>query len=57
MMVVLANAYTGTLTSNLTVPKLEPIPQSLEDLANMKQYQVAIVNNHILATTFLVMAA
>jgi hypothetical protein len=32
-MVVLVNAYTGTLMSYLTVPKLRPIVNTLEELA------------------------
>lgn len=54
MMIVLINAYTGVLTSLLTVPKLKPIPQSLEDLAAMKDYRVTINKNHLLAIAFLV---
>jgi len=54
MMVVLINAYTGNLTSHLTIPKLEPIPQSLNELADMKDYKVTIAEGHILAKSFLV---
>ena len=54
MMIVLINAYTGVLTSLLTVPKLKPIPQSLEELAAMKDYRVTINKNHLLAIAFLV---
>lgn len=55
MMVVLINAYTGTLTSHITAPKLKPIPQSLEELANRKsEYQITIMENYLLADYFLV---
>ena len=33
MFVVITNSYTGNLTSDLAVPALKPIPNSLEELA------------------------
>jgi len=54
MMVVIINSYTSVLTSLMAVPKLKPIPQSLEDLAEMKEYKVTIQKNQILAEAFLV---
>ncbi len=55
MMVVLINAYTGTLTSHMTAPKLKPIPQSLEELAiRTNEYQITIMQNYLLADSFLV---
>lgn len=55
MMIVLINAYTGTLTSQMTAPKFKPIPQSLEELAYMKkEYQITIMDNYFLANSFLV---
>jgi len=55
VMVVVINAYTGTLTSQMTAPKLKPIPQSLEELAYMKkEYQITIMDNYFLAYSFLV---
>jgi len=54
MMVVIINAYTGVLTSLMAVPKLKSIPQSLEELAEMKEYKVTIQKNQILADAFLV---
>ncbi len=54
MMVVLINAYTGVLTSYMTVPKLKPIPQSLEQLASMKEYKVSVIKDSVLANSFLV---
>ena len=32
MMVILSNLYMGTVTSSMTVVKLEPIPNSIEEL-------------------------
>ena len=56
MVVVLINAYTGTLTSHMTVPKWKPIPESLEELAKMsKDYKITIKDSHLLADSFLVM--
>ena len=53
-MAVVINAYTGVLTSLMAVPKLKSIPQSLEELAEMKEYKVTIQKNQILADAFLV---
>ncbi len=54
MMVVLINSYTSVLTSYMTVPKLKHIPQTLEELAEMKEYRVTMLKNMLLAETFLV---
>jgi len=54
MMVVVINAYTGVLTSLMSVPKLKSIPQSLKELAEMKEYKPTIQKNQILAEAFLV---
>ena len=54
MAVVLANAYAGTLFSFLTVTKLEPIVNSLEELANSKQLQLLIQDRTVLADRLLV---
>lgn len=54
MAVVLANAYAGTLFSFLSVPKLEPIVNSLEELANDKHLQIIIQDRNELANRFLV---
>lgn len=54
LMVVLINCYTGVLTSIMTVPKLEPIPQSLEELAAKKEYKVTVMKESFLAKAFLV---
>lgn len=45
--IVLVNAYQGTLTSFLAIPKLSPVPQSLEELvASGKKYKlVAEINS------------
>ena len=54
MAVVLANAYAGTLFSFLSVAKLEPIINSLEDLGNSKDVQLIIQDRSELANRFLV---
>ena len=38
--VVIGNAYTSTLTSFLTAPKLKPIINSLEELAASDHYKL-----------------
>jgi len=53
-MVVLINSYTGVLTSMMTVPKLESIPQSLEELAARREYKVTVMKESFLAKAFLV---
>lgn len=52
MMVVLINSYIGVLNSYMAVPKLNPVPQSLEELAAMKQYRVTIMKSNYLANIF-----
>lgn len=42
--VVIANAYSGTLISFLTVPKLKPTISSLEELANSEFKLTAEIN-------------
>ena len=54
MAVVLANAYAGTLFSFLSVTKLEPIVNSLEELAQSKALQLIIQHQSELAIRFLV---
>lgn len=54
--VVLINAYKSVVISYLTIPKLKPIPQSLEELAAMKQYRITIMNNTLLANSILVLS-
>ena len=51
--VVLANGYAGTLFSFLSVAKLEPIINSLEELANSKDVQLIIQDRVDLALRFL----
>jgi len=52
--VVLANAYAGTLFSYLSVSKLKPIVNSLEELAQSKDLQLIVQDKSELATRFLV---
>ncbi len=54
MCVVLANAYAGTLFSFISVSKLEPIVNSLEELANAKHLQFLIQDRTKIAIRLLV---
>jgi len=54
MCVVLANAYAGTLFSFISVSKLEPIVNSLEELANAKHLQFLIQDRTEIAIRLLV---
>ena len=54
--VVLINAYKSVLISYLTIPKLKPIPQSLEELAAMKEYRITIMKNTLLANSIFVLS-
>jgi len=54
MAVVLANGYAGTLFSFLSVAKLEPIINSLEELGNSKDVTLIIQDRSELANRFLV---
>lgn len=56
MMVILTNLYMSTLTSYLTVIKLKPIPNSMEDLAFNYEHQdeclLTMQKGHLLLQTF-----
>lgn len=54
MAVVLANGYGGVLFSFLSVTKLEPIVNSLEELAQSKNLQLIIQHQSELDIRFLV---
>ena len=54
MAVVLANAYAGTLFSFLSVAKLEPIVNSLEELAHSKNLQLISQDRSDVSNRFLV---
>lgn len=54
MTVVLANAYAGTLLSFLSVPKLERIINSLEELVHSENLQLVVQARSELAIRFLV---
>ena len=54
MTVVLANAYAGTLLSFLSVAKLEPIINSLSELAHSENVQLVIQARSEMAIRFLV---
>ena len=52
--VVLANGYAGTLFSFLSVAKLQPVINSIEELANSKDVQLMVQARSVLAEHFLV---
>ena len=54
MTVVLANAYAGNLLSFLSVPKLEPVINSLKELAHSKKFQLLIQAQSEISFRFLV---
>lgn len=54
MTVVLSNAYAGNLLSFLSVPKLEPVINSLEQLIHSKNVQLVIQARSEIAIRFLV---
>lgn len=54
MMVVLANAYTGDLTSFFVKPKLKPLANSFEDLIS-RGMKAAVQEGSPLISSFLVM--
>ena len=53
-MVVLVNAYIGTYTANLAVPKLEPTVDTLEDLAASKKLKMIVELNSDISFKILV---
>ena len=55
MSVVLANAYGGVLFSFLSVTKLEPAINSLNELAVSKNVQLLALNGFELTNRFLVL--
>lgn len=52
--IVLINAYAGVLTSLLTVPKLEPIANTVEDIAKSDVLRMTIEDKLGLADIFMV---
>ena len=54
MSVILINSYTGNLTSYLTFPALESIPNSFQDLANRKDLSIIVEDKSVLAEQILV---
>jgi len=53
--VVIINAYSGVLTSLLTVKKLKPIAETLKDVAESKELRVTCEKSSSLAAIFLVL--
>jgi hypothetical protein len=54
MFVVITNSYTGNLTSDLAVPALKPIPNSLEELALNDEISLIIDDKSTVAEMILV---
>lgn len=53
-MIVLINGYSGVLTSFLTIPKLNPIANTLQDVAESNELRVTIEKNVLLSKFLLV---
>ena len=54
MMTVLANAYTTTIISFLTIPRLKPLPNTYEELAKEPKFQLTLEWDHVKTLTILV---
>jgi hypothetical protein len=52
--VILINSYTGNLTSYLTFPALESIPNSFGELADRKDLSIIVEDRSVLAEQILV---
>ena len=53
-MTVLANAYTTTIISFLTIPRLKPLPNTYEELAKEPKFQLTLEWDHVKTLTILV---
>ena len=51
---VLVNCYSGTVISSLTVPKMKPAIESLEDLAKSEDVGVLLRSDVVLGNKILV---
>ena len=54
MIMIVIYSYTTTLKSFLTVPKLEPIVSSLEELARNRAVKLTMENNTFLTNSIMV---
>lgn len=52
-MIVLINGYSGVLTSFLTIPKLNPIANTLQEVAESKELQVTVEKNVPISNLFM----
>jgi len=52
-MTVLANAYTTTIISFLTIPRLKPLPNTLEELAKEPKFQLSLEKDYVKTLTIL----
>ncbi len=53
-MVVLINGYSGVLTSLLTIPKLNPIVNTMKEVTESKELRVTVEKNLPFSKIFLV---
>ncbi len=53
-MVVLINGYSGVLTSYLTIPKLNPIVNTIKEVAERKELRVTVEKNVPISKLFMV---
>jgi len=53
-LVVLQNGYTGVLTSLMSVPKLDPIFNTLEEVIADGRYRITDQKNSVMTNQFLV---
>ena len=54
MALILVNSYTGNLISYLTVPRMKPVVNSFEELANSQETKLTIEAKNILSENILV---
>lgn len=52
--IVFVYLYSGSLTSFITIPKLAPLIESLEDLTNSSALQLTILKNSVFETIIMV---
>ena len=54
MMIIMINLFTSTLTSYMTVIKLKPIPNTLEELAASNEYRITMEKGVVVTDVLLV---
>ena len=53
-MVVMVNAYSGVLTAMLTIPKLEPTVNTLDELAVSPRFKITKAIHSVMTTQIMV---